>query len=109
MSSRILKSHWRIEATINKVADVLGEVEQLPDWWGDVYLSVRVIEAGDEHGVGRRVAFHSRGRLPYTLRWQGTVTEANHPTSWTIRAEGDLQGQGIWTLTQGRTRGRHPL
>ncbi|MEO3414819.1 SRPBCC family protein [Roseovarius sp. CAU 1744] len=100
MSSRMLKSHWRIEATIEEVADVLGDVERLPDWWGGVYLSVRVVEAGDDSGLGRKVAFHSRGRLPYTLRWQGTITEVNRPNSWTIRAEGDLQGQGVWTLRQ---------
>ena len=100
MSSRVLTSHWRFEAAVEEVADILGDVERLPDWWGDVYLSARIIEPGGEDGLGRKVAFHSRGRLPYTLNWQGTIIKANRPTSWTIRAEGDLQGQGVWTLTQ---------
>ena len=100
MPSRILTSQWRVNATIEEVADLLGDVERLPDWWGDVYLSVRVIAPGDENGLGRKVAFHSRGRLPYTLRWQGTIVDADSPASWTIIAEGDLQGRGVWSLRQ---------
>ncbi len=100
MASRVLTSHWRINARIEDVAEILGDVERLPEWWGAVYLEVAVLEQGDENGLGRKVDFHSRGRLPYTLRWQGTVVEAQRPNSWTIRAEGDMTGQGVWTLTQ---------
>ncbi|MEO1139231.1 MAG: SRPBCC family protein [Pseudomonadota bacterium] len=100
MAARILTSRWRIEATIEEVAEALGDVERLTEWWGDVYLSVNVLDPGDENGLGRKVAFHSRGKLPYTLRWQGTVIDVEPPRSWTIRAEGDLAGQGVWTLTQ---------
>ncbi len=100
MSSRVLTSHWRVAASVDQVADILGDAERLPEWWGDVYLDARVVASGDETGLGREVAFHSRGWLPYTLRWHGTVVAADGAASWTIRARGDLQGQGVWTLTQ---------
>ncbi len=97
---RLLQSHWRVKATIEEVADILGDVEHLPDWWGAVYLAATVLDPGDSDGLGRRVSFHSRGYLPYTLRWEGVITEANPPETWTIDATGDLLGQGVWTLTQ---------
>lgn len=98
--AQLLKSHWRVQARIEEVAEILGEVENLPSWWGDVYLDVEQLEAGDENGLGRRVRFHSRGFLPYTLHWEGKVIAADRPHSWTIKAEGDLNGRGIWQLQQ---------
>jgi len=98
--SRLLQSHWRIRACIEEAAEILGDVERLPDWWGDVYLDVAVLDPGGEDGLGRRIGFHSRGFLPYTLRWQGTIVEAARPHRWVIAAEGDLSGQGLWRLMQ---------
>lgn len=98
--TRLLQSHWRVSATIGEVADILGDVERLPDWWGDVYLDVTVLDPGDEDGLGRRIGFRSRGFLPYTLCWQGTIVEAEKPYRWTVSAEGDLNGRGTWRLIQ---------
>ena len=95
-----LTSDWRVDGTIEAVAEVLGDVERLPDWWGDVYLSVEVLAEGDADGLGRRVAFHSKGWLPYTLEWTGEVVAADPPHGWTIEATGDLVGCGQWTLRQ---------
>ncbi len=88
--------------------DILGDVERLVEWWGEVYLSVRVIEPGGADGLGRRVAFHSRGWLPYTLRWTGRVVAVDRPHGWTIEAEGDLAGRGVWTFdARGATTRAH--
>lgn len=95
-----LSTIWRIDGSIEEISAVLADVERLPQWWASVYLDVRILEPGDEHGIGRVVAFHTRGRLPYTLRWQGRVIEANRPHSWTIEASGDLDGIGVWRLEQ---------
>ncbi len=100
MRPRLLVTEWKVPARIEEVSDILGDVERLPDWWGAVYLGVRILDEGDAAGIGWRVAFHARGRLPYALRWEGEVTEADRPHRWTIRATGDLQGQGVWRLTQ---------
>ena len=93
-------SHWRIEATIQEVADALSEPERFPDWWGDVYLSVKTIAEGNAQGIGQTVAVHSKGWLPYRLNWQGTLVENHMPQTWAIEATGDLVGRGVWTLVQ---------
>ena len=91
---------WRVRGRIDDVAKLLSEPEDFPRWWGDVYLSVTTIKAGDADGIGQTVAVYSKGWLPYRLNWQGTLVENRMPDGWTVEATGDLVGRGIWTLTQ---------
>ena len=42
---------------------------------------------------------HTKGWLPYTLRWQFRVTEV-HPAGFTLVASGDFVGRGIWSFRQ---------
>jgi hypothetical protein len=93
-------TRWTAEGSLSEVAAILRDAERFTDWWGDVYLGIRVLDRGDANGVGGRVAIHSKGWLPYRLNWVGTLTEANFPHSWVIEAAGDLTGRGVWTLTQ---------
>lgn len=90
-------THWRVNASLKEVTDVLGDAERLPEWWPSVYLEVKVLAPGDASGVGKRVALHTKGWLPYTLRWQFRVTDAS-PTGFALVAEGDLEGRGVWTF-----------
>ena len=100
MGDFTLSTHWLVVATIEEVAAILSEPERLPDWWPEVYLSVEIVDPGGPDGVGRVVAFHTRGWLPYTLRWRGTVVDAHRPHTWTVEATGDLDGRGVWQLEQ---------
>ena len=93
-------TRWEVEATIAEVTAILLDAERFPDWWGDVYLGVKTLEQGDADGVGGRVAAHSKGWLPYRLNWVGTLTESRSPHGWSIAATGDLEGRGVWALTQ---------
>ncbi|MDL1902493.1 polyketide cyclase [Anaerolineae bacterium CFX9] len=93
-------THWRVKADRQTVIDLLSDAEDLPRWWPSVYLEVRELEPGDENGIGRRVSLYTKGWLPYTLRWSFVVSESNPPDGFTIRAEGDFVGRGIWTFTQ---------
>jgi hypothetical protein len=93
-------SHWRVAATIEDVSTILGAAEDLPRWWPSVYVRVEVLEPGDEHGIGKVVRLHTRGRLPYTLTWSFRVVEARPPHCYTIEAFGDFVGSGVWTFTQ---------
>jgi hypothetical protein len=93
-------THWHVEGTIQEVADVLGDALQLPRWWPAVYLDVWEIQPGDERGVGREIGLHTKGWLPYTLRWTFRVIESRSPYGFTIEAQGDFVGRGIWTLEQ---------
>ena len=97
-------TRWRVEGTADEVAGVLRDAESLGRWWPSVYLDVRVLEPGDEAGVGKVVALHTKGWLPYTLRWQFRVTESDFPRGFALEASGDFEGCGRWTFEQ---RGAH--
>jgi len=93
-------TRWRVEGTLNEVADVLKAAEELPRWWPSVYLDVKVLEPGDKDGIGKIVKLYTKGWLPYTLRWQFRVTESRYPLGFSLEAWGDLNGRGIWNLEQ---------
>ena len=93
-------TRWRVEGAVDEVADILKAADQLPRWWPSVYLSVNVLEQGDQGGIGKVVELHTRGWLPYTLRWQFRVTESRYPHGFSLEAWGDFNGRGVWALDQ---------
>jgi hypothetical protein len=93
-------THWRVEGAINEVADILKDADSLTRWWPSVYLDVRTIEPGDKDGIGKVVTLHTKGWLPYTLKWQFRVTESRYPHGFSLEAWGDFAGRGVWTLEQ---------
>jgi Polyketide cyclase / dehydrase and lipid transport len=94
---------WRIEGTVDEVAEVLKKATDLPRWWPSVYLDVKEIEPGDKDGVGKVVSLHTKGWLPYTLRWHFRVTESRHPNGYSLEAWGDFNGRGVWRFEQDGT------
>jgi carbon monoxide dehydrogenase subunit G len=94
------RTEWRVLGTMQEVFEVLEDPVELPRWWPSVYLEVEQVAPGDETGVGRRARLHTRGWLPYTLRWELTVTESRAPRGFSIEATGDLAGTGRWTLEE---------
>jgi hypothetical protein len=93
----IFITQWRVEATLDEVVATLSDATQLPRWWPSVYLDVRELAPGNATGVGKRVALHTKGWLPYSLRWQFVVTEVSR-TGFALCAEGDFVGRGVWTF-----------
>jgi hypothetical protein len=93
-------SRWRVEGTCGEVADVLGDPLSLPRWWPSVYLDVWELRPPDQNRVGGRVKLHTKGWLPYTLRWQSEVIESRYPNGFTLIAIGDFDGRGKWTFAQ---------
>ncbi len=91
---------WRVCASAEEVFEIISKPEEFPRWWADVYLNVIDVAPGDEHGVGRRVRFHTKGWLPYTLDWESTCTEVDRPRRLAVSASGDFVGHGIWTFEQ---------
>src|SRR5215212_8892898 len=90
---------WRVEGSINEVADILKDAEDLPRWWPSVYIDVKTLEPGDANGVGRVIDLYTKGWLPYTLRWQFRVTDMR-PDGFSLDAWGDFDGRGIWVFEQ---------
>jgi len=93
-------SNWRIEGTCGEVADVLDDPLALARWWPSVYLDVWEVRPPDQDGLGRRVKLHTKGWLPYILRWQFEVVESRYPHGFTLIATGDFDGTGVWTFEQ---------
>jgi hypothetical protein len=93
-------SQWHVPGTCGEVADILGDPLELPRWWPSVYLDVRQLAPPGARGVGRRVALVTKGWLPYTIRWAFEVVESNYPHGFTIHAQGDFEGEGVWTFVQ---------
>ncbi|HLZ70514.1 MAG TPA: SRPBCC family protein [Dehalococcoidia bacterium] len=100
-------TRWRLTGAIEEVAAILGDPLDLPRWWPAVYLAVHELAPGDARGLGRVVDLHTRGWLPYTLRWRFQVTELDPPRRIALDASGDFVGRGVWTLEQdGETASR---
>lgn len=91
-------TRWRAQATPEQVYDVIANPLDYPRWWPAVYLDTRQLASGDARGLGRRVCYHTRGWLPYTLSWESCSTELDRPRRIAIRATGDFNGRGIWTF-----------
>ena len=91
---------WRVQGSAEQVYDLLSRPQDFVRWWPEVYLAVREVKAGDANGVGRIVDLRTKGKLPYTLRWQAEVIAASKPRSMSIRARGDLDGRGEWRFEQ---------
>lgn len=91
-------SDWRVTATVEEVKAVLRDGTSLPQWWPSVYLSVQELDPGGPDGVGRTLDLHTKGWLPYTLRWTLYVTEPVTDRGFALTASGDLEGTGRWTF-----------
>ena len=91
-------TRWRVRGTAQEVSDTLSDAEALSRWWPAVYLAVHEVEPGGPGGVGRVIDLHTRGWLPYTLRWSFRVTESREPYGFTLEAWGDFVGEGVWTF-----------
>lgn len=101
MADYAFLSHWRVRGTTKEVSEVLGDALQLPRWWPSVYIEIKELAPGDpQTGVGRVIDLHTRGWLPYALRWHFTVTESTPPNGFKLVAEGDFEGTGVWTFKQ---------
>jgi len=91
-------TRWFLAATPDELFDVLDNPFDYVRWWPSVWLRAEEINRGGADGVGRRVRFHSRGWLPYTLRWTAETAAVSRPTRIAIRASGDFEGSGEWTI-----------
>ncbi|MGA7130101.1 MAG: hypothetical protein WBZ19_27555 [Chthoniobacterales bacterium] len=50
--------------------DVVVDAQGCLRWWPQVYLGVTLVAPPGKHGLGGAFDLYTRGKLPYTLRWQ---------------------------------------
>ena len=94
-------TRWRVKASAHEVAEIIGDAPSLSRWWPAVYLDVKETSPGDPSThLGRVIELYTKGWLPYTLRWKFTVTRSDPPHGFSLKAEGDFEGTGVWTITE---------
>jgi uncharacterized protein YndB with AHSA1/START domain len=89
---------WRFDAPIEKVWDAIKDSETWSDWWKGV-LKVEQLKAGDAQGIGKIVRSTWKSKLPYKLIFDSEVIRVEPLNIIEARAFGELDGNGIWTLT----------
>ena len=95
------RTEWFVaDATPVEVAAVFERIADLPRWWPEVYLGVRIVQPGDEHSVGCVADVLTRGLLPYRLCWRMRVVSGTSGRTSVIEASGDLEGSGVWQFRQ---------
>lgn len=94
------RTRWRVPGSVEEVTDVFRSGADLARWWPAVYLDSQERDPGDANGLGYVTDLHSKGWLPYTVRWRSRAVEVRHPYGFTIEATGDFVGRGDWIFTQ---------
>jgi uncharacterized protein YndB with AHSA1/START domain len=89
----------QLRAPIEPVWAAISQLEQLPAWYPAVQ-QVQTLTPGDPDGVGTRVRYVIKGRLPMPLAFEATIARVNPPRELKLQAEGDLAGTGRWELQQ---------
>jgi carbon monoxide dehydrogenase subunit G len=92
-------STWQLQAPIEQVWAALNDLEHLPVWYRGVQQA-QELTPGDAQGVGRRVRYVIKGRLPLRLAFEATTTRSDPPRDQELQAEGELAGTGRWSLDQ---------
>jgi carbon monoxide dehydrogenase subunit G len=92
-------STWRLQAPIERVWTAISDLEHLLAWYPAVQ-EVQTLAPGDEQGIGARVRYVIKGRLPLRLAFEATITRVVAPRELELRAEGELAGTGRWDLEQ---------
>jgi uncharacterized protein YndB with AHSA1/START domain len=90
---------FEIEAPIEQVWLALRNVDDYATWSSGM-IHAQQLEAGANDGVGDRIRYKVKGRLPYTLAYDAMVVQVAPPRVLELRAIGELEGVGRWTLSQ---------
>jgi hypothetical protein len=98
---------WTLRADPAELCAVFRDTASVTRWWRAAFLSAEVLEAGDALGVGRIVAFRSKGWLPYTVVNIARIEALDPARGFTMRTFGDIVGTCDCTIApagEGRVR-----
>jgi uncharacterized protein YndB with AHSA1/START domain len=95
MADYEFRTIWLVAAPLAEVWTQIEVPEQWPEWWRGVE-EVRLLEKGDESGVGSVRSYRMRSRLPYALSFDMRVVRVVRHELLEGEALGELQGRGIW-------------
>jgi uncharacterized protein YndB with AHSA1/START domain len=95
-SEYLFVDEWGVAAPPEAVYDALADARTYPQWWRPTYLDV---QADGPPAVGAVSHHRFKGRLPYVLNVRSRITRHEPPHVVSTEVDGDLRGQGTWTLT----------
>jgi uncharacterized protein YndB with AHSA1/START domain len=90
---------WRLDAPIDPIFELLRDSARYPEWWKGV-KRVELLKTGSEDGIGDVSRFTWRSVLPYSLSFDLRVTRVERPFTIEGEATGELEGTGLWTLSE---------
>lgn len=102
MADYVFHTHWRLEAPIEEVWEAIWKVDQWHEWWSAVKEVVE-LKPGDAQGIGAIRRYVWRSPLGYKLIFDMELTKVDAPKYLEGNAKGELEGIGIWRLTQHNT------
>jgi uncharacterized protein YndB with AHSA1/START domain/quercetin dioxygenase-like cupin family protein len=95
-SEYLFVDEWDVAAPPEAVFDALADPRTYPQWWRPTYLDV---QADGPPAVDSVSHHHFKGPLPYHLNVRSRITRYEPPHVVATDVDGDLRGQGTWTLT----------
>ena len=95
---------WDVAAPREAVFDAIADARSYPRWWRPVYIDV---DAEGEPELGKTSRQRFKGRLPYQLHTRSTIVRLEPPHVIEGEVDGDLRGNGRWTLTDLPDGGTH--
>jgi hypothetical protein len=90
---------YQLEAPIEEVWRALRDFTSYPGWSKGIFRA-QPLQPRAEGGEDGRIRFKVKGRLPFTLSFDATLTKDDPPQLLELRAVGELEGVGRWTLSQ---------
>lgn len=92
------ETNWKFEADIEQIWGLINEFNY-GDWWKGLD-SKRIEERSSKIGVGDRFKLFFHTKLPYQLSFESEVVKVKSPTYLEIKASDELEGSGVWKLSQ---------
>jgi uncharacterized protein YndB with AHSA1/START domain len=99
---------WKVQASREKVWDLIFHSDRWPSWWRGVE-KVEKVRDGDVNHVGAIYRYTWKSKLPYRLVFDMETMRVEPTSLIEGRAIGELQGTGRWTITHdsGTTTARY--
>ena len=82
---------WRLRARPEEVVAIFRDPVSLERWWLAAFLQRP--DSGGDASAPRKLSVHSKGWLPYTLRFQAVVREIIPDQQCLVRVRGDFEGE----------------
>lgn len=105
MAYYMFETEWLLTAPIEEVFELASHPESYSEWWPGVKES-RLLDAGDDDGIGRTGAYTIQSPLGYRMHFETKAIEVDRPNKVVTAVRGDLIGTGTHHL-EARDNGTH--